>query len=328
MTSRLLPCKIDKKTLILGAGGGFDIYTCLPWYLTLTKDEQDQCVLANYSFTDDLYKYETHMNEWIIEINSGTPSTKKNNDYFPEKFLSISIDKPIYAIRLIPNPLLETELEKFVVKHEIAQIILVDGGVDSCLYGDESSFGSPLEDSQTLIACHHIAQRHQIPCKLMCSALYVDEVSESVFLSHWDEMTKKNFQCNVVKLTKDNYPIERHKKILNESIFASIIQESIVAAIEGSRGRYNNPRLFFERIDDPKEMPDLHDETTNLWWLDVAEYMSYSPFYRELKSYNPAIDVIKDNNDHIHKLWNLWDRRIDHILQRGKYNANNDDDSE
>ena len=220
----ICPFKITEKTLIIRAGGGYDIYTCLPWYLSLTNMEKSQCMLANYSFTDDLYKYEKYENEWIVEITQQTNSTKKNSDYFPEKHLSQALNKSIYAIRLIPNPLLRNELDQFIRNKEIKQIILVDGGVDSCLYGDESLTGSPLEDSQTILACYEISQKMKLPCKLMCSALYVDEVSEDIFLKHWDKMIKKGFECEEIVLNKFNYPYELHKQIVNASPYASIIQ--------------------------------------------------------------------------------------------------------
>lgn len=47
----------DKKTLVIGIGGGYDIYTCLPWFLTLSPNDQNNCLIANYTFTDDIDKY-------------------------------------------------------------------------------------------------------------------------------------------------------------------------------------------------------------------------------------------------------------------------------
>lgn len=306
----LCPYDIYAKTLILGAGGGFDIYACLPWYLQLTKQQKDLCLLANYSFTDDLYKYETYSNEWIVEINEDTESTTKNVDYFPEKYLAKSLNKSIYAVRLIPNPLLEAELNKFVSKHQIKQIILVDGGVDSCLYGDELSIGSPLEDSQTIIACYRVSQHYQLPCKLMCCALHVDEVSVETFIKHWNAMVKQGSDCHKIKLNKEIFPFDIYKEIVQAPKYASIIHESILASIEGHRGKYQNPRLFPERIDDQKYMPILHDDTACLWWLDIAEYVLYSLFYQQLILCEPMSECRNMDESCIHKLWSLWNETI------------------
>lgn len=56
----------ENKTLVIGIGGGYGVYTCLPWFLGLNDDEKNQCIIANYTFTDD---------------------SEKNHDYFPEYHL-------------------------------------------------------------------------------------------------------------------------------------------------------------------------------------------------------------------------------------------------
>src|SRR5437867_4286635 len=101
-----MKCTITGPTLIMGMGGGNDIFTCLPWYLWLTEEEQNACVLANYSFTDDLYKYEILnniflnkklINQWVIPVTPSIMRTKRNKDYFPEADLAKSLNKTIYT---------------------------------------------------------------------------------------------------------------------------------------------------------------------------------------------------------------------------------------
>lgn len=91
---------ITKKTLILGAGGGYDVYACMPWFLTLSQAEQDKCVLANYTFTDDVYRYDPS-DEYVVPISSETKLTKKNDSYFSEYFLATFLLTCIIVIVLL-----------------------------------------------------------------------------------------------------------------------------------------------------------------------------------------------------------------------------------
>lgn len=312
------PYIINKKTLIVGMGGGYDIYSCLPWYLNLSDEEKNLCTLANYSFTDDLYRYEKYDNEWIVEINEKIKRTTKNKDYFPEHCLAISLQKPIYAIRLIPNPILETEIEKFIVKHDIRQIILVDGGVDAMIYGDEKEVGSPLEDTQMIISTTNLSKKHNIPCKLICNALYVDDVSPETFLQHWNDITKLSFECQKMELVADKHYVT-YKKIVSDASPSTIIHESILAAIEGHRGKYNNPRLYPERIDNPNDMPFLCNETKILWCIDANQYVSFSQYYQNILQLEIPKDITLTESrieNYLCILWQYWNRKIRSMLQK------------
>ena len=286
--------RITEKTLVLGVGGGYDIYTALPWFLSLSDQEQHQCLLANYSFTDDLYKYASTEKQYIIEVSPSTVRTEKNRNYFPEHHLATSLNRTIYAVRLVPCPLLTTVLQEFIEEHQIKRLLLFDGGTDSIIFGDEGQiYGSPLEDSQTILAAYHSG----LPCILITSALGIDDCNVDLYLKRAEEMTIHNFKVGPTLTGWEDY-----RRIVQSSVPPSIIQESILAAGDGHRGIYVNPRLFPERISKEEDLPKILEGTNrfSLWELD--QLVERSPFYQRLLGFDPT-----SKNDLI-AIWIEWNR--------------------
>lgn len=274
--------KINTKTLIYGCGGGYDIYTCLYWYLKLTPEQKEKCILANYSFTKDNILTSNTFSESSINIFRIDKDIKLKDDYFPEYYLSEKLNTPIYAVSRLPNPLLETELEKFIVDNEIKQIILADGGVDAMLHGNEMSFGSPLEDSQSVVACTNIAKKLDIKCYLVCSALYIDDVEPHIFTSNWKVMEKnENLECKKILIEKDG-DFDFIKEIVRHPPISSIINESIISAVDGVRGKDLDNQRLKNRIKEDNDYPDIYDDTCYLWWINCSEFVKVSKYYQEL----------------------------------------------
>lgn len=72
---------------------------------------------------------------------------------------------------------------------------------------------------------------------------------------------------------------------------ASFIHDSIVAAVDGYRGRYWNPRLS-ERESDGGHMPLLTDDSVCFWCVDALHLVVESPFYQRLRSFMPFTSTI------------------------------------
>ena len=69
-----------------------------------------------------------------------------------------------------------------IEKFNIDTIILVDGGTDSLLFGDEKQVGSPLEDLTSVVTVAKISQKFDnIKCYLYCTALYIDDIDMKMF---------------------------------------------------------------------------------------------------------------------------------------------------
>lgn len=172
----------SKNILIAGAGGGFDIYAGLPIYFAL-KALGKSVHLANYSFTP--LQLATVLGDPIIEIKDvlvgARGEVKRNFDYYPEGFLAEwfsqqGSDEIVWMIAGGGVPLVHQAYQRLIRKLEIDAIILVDGGVDSLMRGDEAHPGTLLEDTISLAAIEPL----YVPVKILASVGFGTEVEEDV----------------------------------------------------------------------------------------------------------------------------------------------------
>lgn len=140
--------------LIAGAGGGFDIYAGLPLALALW-DRGAQVHLANLSFSElELLD----RGSWAAEnVAAVTPDASSPDWYFPERTLArwlAAHDLPstVYAFPPLGVVRLRDAYRYLVERLGIDAIVLVDGGTDILLRGDESDLGTPVEDITSVAA--------------------------------------------------------------------------------------------------------------------------------------------------------------------------------
>lgn len=173
-----------ETVLIAGAGGGFDIYAGLPLYFAL-QAQGKSVHLANFSFSSiELAK---HISDYVEEIPAllmGVRGKVKKDvlSYYPEGYLADWFaqrgdDVMVWMFeRPGPAPLLMI-YKHLVQKLKIDAIILVDGGVDSLMRGDEAAPGTLIEDSVTLAA---VSQLEEPTIKILACLGFGTEVEERV----------------------------------------------------------------------------------------------------------------------------------------------------
>jgi len=237
--------------LISGAGGGFDIFAGLPLYFTL-KDMGKTVHLANYSFTD--FALAKTLSDPVIEIDSVlmsvTGPVKDDFTYYPEGHLGEWLaeqgdNTPVWLIKSNGVPLIQKAFERLVTKLKIDALILVDGGVDSLMRGDEDNSGSLLEDTITLAAVENI----DIPVKILACIGFGTEVEEN--LCHYTALEN---MANLVKvggfygscaLTPNMSAFQRYEKACRhaweggEKRHKSHISTRIIPAVHGEFGDYH-----------------------------------------------------------------------------------------
>jgi hypothetical protein len=141
-----------RNVLIAGAGGGFDVYAGLPLALALWRAGV-QVHLANLSFSELVL---LERDSWATEnVAVVTPDSASTDWYFPERTLArwlASQDLPstVYAFPPLGVDRLRTAYRHLVETLDIDAVVLVDGGTDILLRGDESNLGTPVEDITSL----------------------------------------------------------------------------------------------------------------------------------------------------------------------------------
>jgi hypothetical protein len=162
-----------RRVLVAGAGGGFDVFAGLPLAVALW-DAGTEVFLANLSFAQlELLELGQWLTENVAEV---TPDTGGLDDYFPERTLARWLeanDLPttVYALaRVGVRPVRAAYLH--LVQHlDLDAIVLVDGGTDILMRGDESGLGTPEEDMTSLAAVAGV----DVPVKLVvCLGFGID----------------------------------------------------------------------------------------------------------------------------------------------------------
>ncbi len=143
-----------RRVLLAGAGGGFDVYAALPLAITLW-DRGVDVHLANLSFSQlELLE----LDAWAApDVAVVGPDTTGPEDYFPERtfarwLAAHELPSTVYAFAKVGVQPLRAAYQHVIDELGIDAIVLVDGGTDILMGGDEAGLGTPVEDLTSLIA--------------------------------------------------------------------------------------------------------------------------------------------------------------------------------
>ncbi len=148
-----------RKVLLAGCGGGYDILGAVPLYHQL-RARGVEIHLASLSFTylnglDGAVQDGEHPNLYAVGAASATALK-----YCPEAWLAAFLDARFGGGHVVHcfdktgvRPLRDA-YAALVARLGIDAIVLVDGGIDAVLRGDERSIGTPSEDLASLAAVH------------------------------------------------------------------------------------------------------------------------------------------------------------------------------
>jgi hypothetical protein len=178
----------SQNILIAGAGGGFDVYVGLPLYFELRALGKN-VHLANYSFTDVemIYNKEVPF-ELVPDGVLGVSGPVKNRIwlYYPEGYLAQWFhevhgdDLTVWVFPKLGGAPLAEAYRALADHLKIDTLILVDGGVDSIMRGDEAGPGTMIEDSISLAA----ASTLDVPVKILACLGFGTEIEEGLCHHH------------------------------------------------------------------------------------------------------------------------------------------------
>lgn len=179
----------SQNILIAGAGGGFDVFAGLPLYFAL-REKGKTVHLANYSFTEFDIATIVSQPELLVDglVLGARPPVMRQFPYFPEGYLSqwfleaYGEDVTVWMLAKVGVAPLTKAYEALVAHLKIDALVLVDGGVDSLMHGDEIGAGTLVEDSISLAATEAL----DIPVKILACIGFGTEVEEA--LCHYNAL--------------------------------------------------------------------------------------------------------------------------------------------
>lgn len=235
-----------KSLLIAGMGGGFDIFCGLPIYFELKK-LGIQAHLANFSFSDvENIDFGIRLSKTLVGV---TPKSDRIFPYFPEFYLANwfkakkNEDVTIWCFHKTgAKPL--TENYKILAEHlSLDGILLVDGGVDSLVRGDEAELGTAIEDLTSLYAVNQLSS---IPTRLLACIGFGAEhnLTHAHILENIASLTQAGGFLGSCSLTPEMGSYQDYDDAVttvqsNEFQDPSVINSSIISAVRGNYGDYH-----------------------------------------------------------------------------------------
>lgn len=289
-----------QNILIAGAGGGFDIFSGLPLYFGL-RESGKNVHLANLSFSflpPPQVTGEARLSLSMLRVTANTPLL---TSYFPEHFLSKWFqekgeDIPIYCFEKTGVLPLFESYKALIKSLSLDTIILVDGGTDSLMRGDESGLGTPYEDVSSIIAVAQTSVERKLLINLGFGVDHYHGVSHAHFLEAVSDLIKSNAYLGMLSLTKDMPEVKKYQEA-SEYVFKampkdiSIVTSSILSAIAGNYGdhhvtpRTQNSELWINPL-------------MAVYWCfhlqQIAERLLYGEELKSTQTFSDVMEVIKN----------------------------------
>jgi hypothetical protein len=235
-----------RSLLIAGAGGGFDIVSGIPIYLFL-RSLGKQVVLGNLSFTPLPFTDSEEVFPGTFRI------TEQSTDvpYFPEKYILDWLDQrnerpEMYGFsnRLGVAPL-SAAYSYVVNKHDVDTLILVDGGTDSLMFGDESKVGTIVEDACSIVAASRLSLERTFLAAIGFGVEH--ELNHHACLENISMLIKSGDYMGAISLTGDMAEGASYLDLvsyLNQkmTLHESIVTNSIASALRGEFGDFHATR--------------------------------------------------------------------------------------
>ncbi|MFG2333483.1 DUF1152 domain-containing protein [Streptomyces sp. NPDC048604] len=236
-----------RRVLVTGAGGGYDIYAGLPIALSLLHQGKE-VQLANLTFSS---LGGLPLDAWLApDVALVTPETSPHQAYFPERSLAQWLKlhgypSTVHALDRVGVQPLRAAYRALIEHYETDAVVLVDGGTDILMRGDESGLGTPEEDLTSVAALAGLGDIPGLTERLLVSIGFgVDAyhgVSHGLVLENIAALERDGAYLGAFSVSRatregalylDAVAHARHK----EPERPSIVNGSIAAAVEGSFG--------------------------------------------------------------------------------------------
>jgi len=241
-----LPSAIENSqcVLVAGAGGGFDVYAGLPIYERL-RSLGKRVFLANLSFVSLGTTSAQALTQALYVVE---PTTTGQDLYFPERSLAQFLSRRgenvrIYAFEHLGVAPVREGYAHLVQSLGLDAIVLVDGGTDILLRGDEEGLGTPAEDMASLAAVAAM----NVPTRIVACVGFGIDAYSGVCHANWLEnvaaLTSEGAFLGATALLKRMPEVRLYLEAVNAADMTtshpSIVNGSIVSAIEGRFGDYH-----------------------------------------------------------------------------------------
>jgi hypothetical protein len=306
---QLAPCQ---NLLIAGMGGGFDIYCGLPIYFEL-KQRGMNVHLANYSFSNiKLLEYGKRLSNTLVGVQAGQDDARA---YFPEKHLAdwfkekLNQEVTIWSFHKTGVVQLYEDYQRLIEHLAIDGVLLVDGGVDSLVRGDETMLGTVVEDAVSLCAVQQL--KHLKARYLTCIGFGAElHMTYSHILENIAAITQDGGFKGVCALTPQmpSYLLYEQAVLYAQNQpqqEASVINSSIISSVRGHHGDFHLTSKTKGSSLYISPLMGLY------WWFDLMTVAKHNHFLSQISetvTFQEALRLTERATDGIakRKHVNIW----------------------
>jgi hypothetical protein len=234
----------SKNVLVAGCGGGFDVFGGVPLAQHLLARGKS-VVFANFSFTNLWLSGGERISPtmWRVDQNAS------EIPYFPEKWLAEWLAArgqaaPVYAFAKSGVRPLSAAYRWIMDHHQIDLVLLVDGGTDSVIFGDEPGLGTVVEDAVSIVAVERAAGEQAVLAAIGFGVDHYHGVSHHAFLENVARLTGDGGFLGAFSLHRGSEEAAAFLDLVDyanqrQPLHPSIVCNSIASALRGEFGNYH-----------------------------------------------------------------------------------------
>ena len=270
-SSHLLPTFVARladpsirTVLLCGCGGGFDFVHSLTLYPELRRLGKT-VVIGSYSFGNPA-RIAGAVSVFAEDGATAVRVTAANVAdayYGPEVHVCSYLDAvypasaphSVYAYyaRAFTVPTLARLYRQFIAAHSVDAIVLVDGGSDSLMVGDEEGLGDPIEDAVSIATVASLAElKAKVLIVIGLGTDRFNQVSDAASLRAVAELTRAGGFLGAVSLEPSAAGSVFYRgcldHIFQRQSFRSVLAGTIDSAIQGWFGRDAVPPVLEQRV--------------------------------------------------------------------------------
>lgn len=268
---------LGDRVLFLGVGGGYDIMGSIPLFTDIPRwypDKNDHKLLntRQYSFAN------------YNPISKG-----------PEEALGTLLNKKVHVIPKTGVKKMAENIMAIVEEDQIDTIILIDGGVDALMRGDEEGSGTWLEDTVTMTAASQIPNVKLI---LACMG-FGTELEEGLCHHHVlrnmaDLMADDAFYgcCALSKKTSGYKKYKEACEYVWSNARKSHIHTKVISSVEGKFGNENLYDGVDAQVGGEKCVNYISPLMGIYWFFDLQKVVAKNRIAKAISQTNTSTDVL------------------------------------
>jgi hypothetical protein len=263
-----------RTVLLAGAGGGYDLVGAVPLLVEL-RALGKTVHLASLTFTDYNSLGQAKVSANLPNLASVAGDAAAGHRYCPEAWLArwlaenIGYLEPIWLLDKTGVGPLRKAFEHLVSFLALDAVVLVDGGVDVVLRGDETSIGTPGEDLTSLAAIRRLAVSEKLIACLGMGSELRDGICHAQFLERVSQLTAAGGYLGVSALCPSvpsgkayaeaaAYIVENQKGLRQSHVHRVVLSAAHGAFGPGGADTWLNPLLALYWFFDATIVADTH----------------------------------------------------------------------